>query len=199
MNKNSCIYDFETLSNDVFNGVVVNFAALKFDETRFVSNPYTFEELVESAKFIKFDVEEQVKEYGREIRQSTLDWWKEQGPQAQKQLRPSKDDVSISELYEFLTLELQIQNCDRVYTRGNTFDPILLQTVLKHFNREDPTRFWTIRDTRSIIDGMTYGHKIKNTFIPEGLESKFVHHDPKHDIAMDVMRMQYLVRLLNDD
>jgi len=26
------------------------------------------------------------------------------------------------------------------------------------------------------------------------LEDSFVHHDPIHDIAMDVMRMQYIVR-----
>lgn len=198
MNKNSCIYDFETLSNDAYNGVVVNLAVLKFDETRFVSNPYQFEELVGAAKYIKFNVEEQVKEYGREIRKSTLDWWKEQGPQAQKQIRPSSDDVSISELYEFLTLEVQIQKCDRVYTRGNNFDPVLVGSLLRHFGREDPARFWTVRDTRSLFEGMTYGHNIKSTFIPEGLEDKFLAHDAKHDVAMDVMRFQYLVRLLND-
>jgi len=27
-----------------------------------------------------------------------------------------------------------------------------------------------------------------------GLEESFIHHDPIHDIAMDVMRMQFLVR-----
>ena len=27
-----------------------------------------------------------------------------------------------------------------------------------------------------------------------GLEDKFVAHDAKHDVAMDVMRMQYLVQ-----
>lgn len=193
-----CIYDFETLSNDAFNGVVLNIAAIKFDEKRFNSNPYTFEELVDSAKYMKFNVEEQVRTYGRVIKQSTLDWWREQGPEAQKQVRPSKDDVSIAELYEFLSLEVQIQNCDRVYTRGNTFDPILVATIMQQIGREDPTRWWTVRDTRSLFDGMTYGHGIKSTFIPEGLESKFTAHDAKHDVAMDVMRFQYLARLLSD-
>lgn len=194
----SCIYDFETLSNDAFNGVVLNIAAIKFDEKRFIDNPYTFEELVDSAKYMKFNVEEQVKEYGRAIRQSTLDWWKEQGPEAQKQIRPSPEDVSIRELYEFLSLEVQIQNCDRVYTRGNTFDPILVATIMQQIGRDDPTRWWTVRDTRSLFEGMTYGHGIRSTFVPDDLKEKFVAHDARHDVAMDVMRFQYLARILND-
>ena len=195
---NSCIYDFETLGQDVFDAVAVNLAVLKFDEGRFVKNPYKFEELVDSCKLIKFNVEEQVKEYGRKIQQSTLDWWMQQDKSVQKQIRPSKDDVSISELYEFLSLDIQIQKCDKVYTRGNTFDPILLSSLLRHFQQIDPTKWWVIRDTRSLFEGMTYGHNIKSTFIPEGLEENFIAHDPCHDVAMDVMRFQYLVRLLNN-
>lgn len=195
---NSCIYDFETLGQDVFDAVAVNLAVLKFDEGRFVKNPYKFEELVDSCKLIKFNVEEQVKEYGRKIQQSTLDWWMQQDKSVQKQIRPSKDDVSISELYEFLSLDIQIQKCDKVYTRGNTFDPILLSSLLRHFQQIDPTKWWVIRDTRSLFEGMTYGHNIKSTFIPEGLEQNFKAHDPCHDVAMDVMRFQYLVRLLSN-
>jgi len=194
----SCIYDFETLSQDVFDGVAVNLAGLRFDEDRFIHQPYKFEELVDSCKFIKFDVEEQVKKYDRKIQQSSLDWWKQKDKAAQKLISPSKDDVSIEELYAFVSLELQLQNCDRVYTRGNTFDPILLSSLLRHFDRVDPTKWWVIRDTRSLFEGMTYGHGIKSTFIPEGLEDKFIAHDPCHDVAMDVMRYQHLARILND-
>lgn len=195
---NSCIYDFETLGQDVFDAVAVNLAVLKFDEDRFVKTPYEFEELVDSCKLIKFNVEEQVKEYGRKIQQTTLDWWTQQEKEVRKQIQPSDQDVSISELYEFLSLEIQIQKCDRVYTRGNTFDPILLSSLLRHFQQIDPTKWWVIRDTRSLFEGMTYGHNIKSTFIPEGLEENFKAHDPCRDVAMDVMRFQYLVRLLND-
>lgn len=194
----SCIYDFETLGQDVFDAVAVNLAVLKFDEDRFVKNPYKFDELVDSCKLIKFNVEEQVKEYGRKIQQSTLDWWMQQEKEVKRQIQPSSQDVSISDLYEFLSLEIQIQKCDRVYTRGNTFDPILLSSLLRHFKQIDPTKWWVIRDTRSLFEGMTYGHGIKSTFIPEGLEENFKAHDPCHDVAMDVMRFQYLVRLLND-
>lgn len=196
---NSCIYDFETLGQNVFECPAISLAALRFDEERFTTNPYSYEELLSECKYIKFDVQEQVKEYGRKIEQSSLDWWKEQGPKALKKIQPASDDVSISELYEFLSLDVQVHKCDKVYTRGNTFDPILLKSLLRNFNQTDPAKWWTIRDTRSLFEGMMYGHNISSRFIPEGLEEKFVAHDPCHDIAMDVMRFQHLARILNND
>ena len=196
---NSCIYDFETLGQNVFECPAISLAALRFDEERFITNPYSYDELLSQCKYIKFDVQEQVKEYGRKIEQSSLDWWKEQGPKALKKIQPSADDVSISELYEFLSLDVQVHKCDKVYTRGNTFDPILLKSLLQNFNQTDPAKWWTIRDTRSLFEGMMYGHNISSRFIPEGLEEKFVAHDPCHDIAMDVMRFQHLARILNND
>ena len=59
--SNSIIFDFETLSTNRYNCVVVSLAALKFSEDNFTSgNGYSFNELVESAKLIKFDVNELV-------------------------------------------------------------------------------------------------------------------------------------------
>ena len=195
----SCIYDFETLSQDAFNGVVVNIALLVFDEGRFVNEPYDFLELVNDCTLIKFDVEEQVKKYGRKIQQSTLEWWSKQNKTAQKMLAPSSDDVSIECLYDVLYNDIKLQTCDRVYTRGNTFDPVFLKSVLRHFDKEDPSKWWNIRDTRSLFDGMLWGTNMDSKFIPPGLKDLFIPHDPCHDIAMDVMRFQTLVRELSDD
>jgi len=194
----SCIYDFETLSQDVFTAPVVNLAILVFDESRFLTNPYTFDDLVDSCRLVKFDVEEQVKKYNRKIQKSSLEWWGSLGPHGKKMLLPSEDDVSIESLYDILANEIGMQDFDRVYTRGNTFDPILLKSVLETFGKEDPSKWWVIRDTRSLFEGMTYGHNIKSTFIPDELKESFIAHDPCHDVAMDVMRFQYLVRLIND-
>lgn len=192
----SCIYDYETLSKDMINGVAVNLAAIIFDESRFVKEPYEFEELLEIAHFIKFDVKEQVEKYGRTIQKDTLDWWMKLGPEVRSMIKPSADDVSIELVYEFFKNTLEIQNCERVYTRGNTFDPIITETLHRNIGKVDPVKWWVIRDVRSLFEGMTYGHKIKNNFIPEGLESKFIAHNPIHDIAMDIMRFQYLARVL---
>jgi hypothetical protein len=192
----SIIYDYETLSKDMINGVVVNLAAILFDESRFVENPYEYDELLVSAKFIKFDVKEQVQKYGRTIQKETMDWWMQQDIAARSLIKPSADDVSIDNIHDFFYNTLQIHTCDRVYARGNTFDPILTETLHRNIGKVDPVKWWVIRDVRSLFEGMTYGHNIKNNFIPEGLESKFIAHNPIHDIAMDIMRFQYLARVL---
>lgn len=199
--KDDCvIYDFETLSQNPDDGVAVSLAALTYSESRFIDNPYGYFELVEDAKYVKFAVAEQVRTFGRKIEASTLDWWKKQGADAQAALAPSNIDVTVQFLPEFLQAvvgEQHFGDFNKVYTRGNTFDPLFLKSLLKHSDMEDPFNWWALRDTRSFIDGLAYGEGISNKFVPEGLDELFVAHDPRHDIAMDVMRMQVLVRAIN--
>ncbi len=192
------IYDFETLGQDVQTCAVLSFAILHFDEDRFISeNPYQYKELVDRCHFIKFDVKDQVKNHNRNIESDTLDWWKKQGKEAQKVLKPSEDDQKIEALFPFIVDLYDCKTMKKTYTRGNTFDPILLQSLMKEIGKYDPFPWWTIRDTRSMIDGMLLGSSdMNNKFIPKGLESEFIAHDPRHDIAMDVMRMQVLTRAI---
>lgn len=199
MANNAIIYDYETLSSDPQTGVVLSLAALAFDETRYASaNPYTYEELLDSAQYIKFNVEEQVRVYGRKIQQETVDWWAKQDKAAQHCLAPSADDRSISELSAFLrSLATDPKSIKRVYTRGNTFDPIFTESLLKVLRQSDPYHWGTLRDTRSMIEGLSWGSDLYNGFMVDGLKDKFVKHDPIHDIAMDVMRMQVLVQAIS--
>ena len=53
------------LSQDPVKGVVISFAMLSFDESRFIDKPYSYEELLKNCRMIKFLVDEQVKEYGQ--------------------------------------------------------------------------------------------------------------------------------------
>jgi hypothetical protein len=192
------IYDFETLSQNQIRGVVLSFAMLPFAPSRF-TNPelsYTYEELLSKTKFIKFNVEEQVKKYDRKIEKKTLEWWSQQGDLAKKQLKPSSEDQSISELYSFFVLNKPV-NLDTVYTRGNTFDPVFFQHIIEQTGNTMPYDWWMDRDTRSLIDGLSWGSGMKNSFMPPNCEDKFVHHDPCHDIVLDVMRLQTLVQAIS--
>lgn len=195
---NECvIYDFETLSQDQNKGVVISLALLSYTESRFVSNPYTYEELLDNCKKIKFNVEEQVNKYNRTISKETLGWWKAQNKEAQKQLAPSSKDVSIDLIYDFLIENIDLKNHKKAFTRGNTFDPIFMDSLLKENNRVNPMHWGSIRDTRSYIEGLAFGSTLSNKFIPDGLNEKFVPHDPSHDIVMDVMRMQTLIQVVS--
>ena len=192
--NNCIIYDFETLSQDQQKGVVTSFAMISFSEKRYVDNPYTYEELIDISKYIKFDAEEQVTKFGRKISKETVEWWNEQGEEAKKQIRPSKEDQSIDSFYEFIINNCVCSNIKKAFSRGNTFDPMFLQYLMVDTGHQDPFHWRTVRDTRSMIEGMSFGMNLNNGFTPGELASKFVKHDPRHDIAMDVMRMQLLAQ-----
>lgn len=187
------IYDFETLSQNPVDGVVVSFAMMNFDPNRFADNPYTYQELLDKTHYLKFDVEDQVKNYNRKIEKSTLEWWSRQNKEAQAKLAPSSNDKSIAELHGFFVVN-RATNLNKVYTRRNTFDPIFMTSLMKATGNPEPYNWWDVRDTISYIEGLSYGVELDTGFIPEGLEDKFVKHDPTHDIAMDVMRLQTLVQ-----
>ena len=194
--NNAIVYDFETLGVKPQTAPVVSIALLNFDTTRFLSNPYTYRDLLDAVKVMKFNVEDQVINYGKKIEKDTLDWWSNQSVQAQKQLAPSKLDVGIDACIPWFAANISENETHKVYTRNNTFDPMFLESLCKDTGHPLPYSHWNIRDTKSTIDGMTWGHNIKDNFIPEGLEEHFVAHDPAHDVAMDVMRLQYLADMI---
>ena len=192
------IYDFETLSQNAFDGVVISFAMLNYDPARFEKNPYTYQELLDKCHYMKFDVADQVKTYNRKIQKETVEWWSRQNKEAQKKIGPRSDDKSIADLYDFFVIN-RCTNLKAVYTRRNTFDPVFMTSLMKATGNPEPYDWWSVRDTISYIEGLSYGIEIDTGFIPEGLSEYFVKHDPCHDISMDVMRLQTLVQALSTE
>jgi hypothetical protein len=169
---------------------------MNFDPNRFVDNPYTYQELLDKTHYLKFDVEDQVKRYNRKIEKDSLEWWSRQNKEAQAKLAPSSNDRSIAELYGFFVVNKPV-NLNKVYTRRNTFDPVFMTSLMKATGNPQPYDWWDVRDTISYIEGLVHPQDIKTNFIPEGLEEHFVVHDPCHDIAMDVMRIQTIVQAIS--
>jgi hypothetical protein len=190
------IYDFETLGQDQQKSCIVSFAMITFSEKHYISDPYAFEELVERAHFIKFDVEDQINRYHRKINEETISWWNSLGPEVRKQIMPSPDDKKLSELYDFIKSRTSGMSIKKVYTRGNTFDPMFLQYAMSDIGRPDPFSWRVVRDTRSMIEGMSFGMDLRNDYIPSEVVDKFVKHDPRQDVALDIMRMQLLAQAI---
>lgn len=190
------IFDFETLSQKPENGVVLSLAMMNYDPNRFNTMPYTYQELVDKCHYIKFDVEDQVKKYNRKIEKDTLEWWGKQNETARAKLAPSSEDKSIADLYNFFVVNKPV-NLKKVYTRRNTFDPMFMTSICEATGYPDPYPWWDVRDTISYIEGLVHPQEIKTNFIPEGLEEHFVAHDPSHDIAMDVMRIQTIIQAIS--
>jgi hypothetical protein len=198
MTINNClIFDFETLSKNQQRGVVTSLALLNYSTERFLENPYNFQELLGACHYIKFDIEEQVKKYNRVMDKETIDWWVKQGDEAKKQITPSSDDVSIDRLYDFLLQKVEFSGLKKIYTRGGSFDPNFLESVLADCGKEVPFQWRMMRDTRSFIEGMGIGiPKFQNDFNLKSFEGVFIKHDPRSDIVADVMRMQAMTRLI---
>lgn len=192
------IIDFETLSTDTTNSVALDLSILKFEEKRFFSSPYDFNELVNNSKTIKFDVKEQVKVFGRKISQDTLNWWMTQDKKVRKLIEPSDKDVSIKELPNFLFEENEFDKANFIFCRGTNFDAVLYESLMKSIGKPNPIPYWKWRDTRSLFQGLTYTSDYINInkFIPEEVKPFFKPHSSADDIALDVYRFQFFVRII---
>jgi hypothetical protein len=193
MINDAVIYDFETLSQAPEEAAVVSCAMLSFNMEALQNNGYTYESLLEQTHYIKFNIDDQVKNWNRKIDRSTLEWWQKQSKEALAMLKPSSDDVSISELHPWFVSKTNTKAIKYAFTRNNSFDPVIFSTICRATNNTVPYPWWGIRDTKSFIWGLTYEMGIRDDFIPPDCENKYVKHDPRHDIVFDVMRMQTIL------
>jgi len=200
------IIDFETLGTDIVNGFpVVDCSYMTFDADRFTSdNPYTYEELLDSMQKIKFDVEDYCTRFGYKPSKSTLQWWSTQPPEARKQLKPLPSDLTVEEFADKLVGYLQNNKPNFWWSRGNTFDPLVIYRIFDDINRTDEfaklCKFWALRDIRTYIDAkFDFNPKINNGFVVDEWKDKFVKHDSRHDVTVDILRLQLIIRTNNED
>jgi hypothetical protein len=207
LNNPHFILDYETMGQDVFKVPVINCSYFIFDWARFTSDePYTFNELIKSIKFDKMQVEPQVKA-GCSFNKRDLQWWMDQGEEAQKQIKPSAQDIPVSKFVENLYTYVKGTKIKRWWSRSNTFDPLLLaRNFMDHplMDRDEMHEilpYWLVRDIRTYIDTQFNFTPPRNDFCPiddEALwEQYFVKHNSVHDVAADILRLQKIDRTVN--
>lgn len=192
------MYDIETMGKNTQTCPILSIASYEFDTDRFLTNPYTLEEIVMGSSYVKFDLTSQVTRHGCIVEKDTLEWWKTQGGVAwTSQVEPSSQDAQIEALQPFFEHNYKDQDVP-VFTRGNTFDPVIISAWFKRFDAEEPYKWWNIRDMRSMIEGLSYGADVRNTFMPRGInERDIIKHDPRYDVALDILRYQALVQAIS--
>ena len=199
-------FDFETFGQNTRTCPAINMAYLVVDNDRFVSNnPYTYDELLSKVVVLKLDVQDQVENYGYIVEPSSLEFWSKVSPEAKKQLKPSPNDLTLTNFCDKLLLDLNNYKIDYWWSRSNTFDPAILHRIgddTGYTSKLDyKLKFWKVRDIRTFIDAKTNFSLNHNGFIPVDKaewDQKFKLHDSKHDVTADVLRMQKLYRLEND-
>lgn len=197
---NWLFYDYETLSQDPITAPVVCLAMCVVDTDVMLSDePYLLSTIREESGYVKYNVEEQVDKYNKIIEPRCLDWWKENVDVATRKrlLTPSVEDKSIRNLHTHFSQYVAGRKVDLVFTRGNTFDPIITKVISDYFKNPEPYAWWVIRDTRSFLDGILWGTGIDQKFTPIS-DVKFNLHDPVDDIALDILRLQTAIRSVSN-
>lgn len=97
------------------NAVVLSAGLLHFE----LGVDYTFNNLVESVRFVKFDVKEQVEKYKRSIEKGTVTYWKSLSKEAREHTCiPSDDDYFVSDGLFWLRELADEHPDDMVLSRG---------------------------------------------------------------------------------
>lgn len=205
-NGKHIIFDFETMGNaqEDPNVVVPSLGVLVFDPNEIVP----FDELVKRAIRFKFDIREQRQLFGRTTHLDTLEWWRkpENFDAYNRVIIASGEDISLSELGPRLDEYLRKMDwsaatdgdaCGRVWTRGNAFDGPLMTNIMKYFDYEEAFPFYLLRDVRTKIDAIAelYDDEHPCWGYPRGFTTPdgFVKHIETHDVAVDVLQMQYVM------
>jgi len=157
-------------------------------------NP-SFQDLVDSAFFVKLNVEDQIKRHKRTITPSSIEWWKKQCLNVKtKSVTPSPNDVLIEDGIEMMReWKNQFPNNKDcwVWARGN-LDQLVIDSLEERLNIEPVFHYANWRDVRTAVDFLTGSKKGYCEVDYPGFESYIVtKHDPVHDCAYDIMMLLY--------
>jgi len=194
--------DFETLSEDETKAPVINVSAIIVDKDKMISDtPYITKDIVLVKQF-KLSVDDQVENYGAEVSESTLEFWKKQPKETREQLKPSEDDLTVKqfvkEFIEFLNTEPTLGKC---WARNIKYDFAILKRLFSYAgkNIDDYIDHYMIRDIRSSLDAvMGFADGINLNYCPvtdeEFWNKVFRAHDSRWDVIADVLRYQSVLR-----
>lgn len=200
------IFDMETLGANVLVCPIVDVAYATFEWDKFLDEPYSFMEAVSLIKSLKLSVQDQVENYGCKFTKHDVHWWEKLPKEAKDKLNRTPNDLTVNEFCDTMITYLRNEgNVDYWWSRGNTFDPVILGRVMTYVDKglllNEYLKFHKVRDVRTHIDAK-FNYTTKNGFVPVKDEEKwykyFVAHDSSHDVAADIMRLQAIHRAEHD-
>lgn len=188
------VFDVETLGKDS-SSVILSMACIYFNP----EEKKSYQELKDSAFFVKLDVEDQMKRLHRTTKKSTMEWWAKQCENVRnKSFRPSVEDVTAEEALESMrTWSQQFHNHDKciVWARGN-LDQLVLDSLEEQLEVKPVFYFSRWRDVRTAVDlivGASDGYcKVDYPGFDPALH--VTKHNPIDDCAYDAMMLMYGVK-----
>ena len=139
--------------------------------------------------------------YGYKIHKSDLDWWSSLEPEVRIQIKPTTNDLTLNQFCGKFIDELRDKNVKAWWSRGNTFDPLLLERCFKDVGQRETMKnflkFWRVRDIRTYFDArFNFDKDSDHSFKLQPWSDIFLQHNSIHDIAADILRMQFVERTL---
>jgi len=192
------IIDLETLDTTP-TAAVTNFTCIVFDP----SDMIPFNELVKKAFDVKLDWKSQLS-CGRTTSTSTIEFWKKKENKEAFDLmvKPNEKDINPKDLFSMFYKYLEQQQYDlssksdaHAWSRGNSFDFSILDSLYQSYGEVNPIPYWSHRDIRTAIDSI--GCHIDPTHKNRGYLNNMIDipnmikHDSKCDCARDIMQLQY--------
>lgn len=202
MSKTWVFTDLET--TDVMDSAaIISIGMIAVDFSR----EYTFQELIQSGMHYKFDYKDQIKNHGRTWRQSTIDWWKDQGESAKEVL--TVDDKSYNIKYLPNMINGFIKNCRNdkdleiddttFWASGGPMDYNILRHIyVTLFNKHEddmPWKFWNLRDRRTALH-FGIGEERGKFELSEEYLPGFIPHNALHDACADVIKFQEMFKMM---
>jgi hypothetical protein len=147
MAKTDLMLDLETLALGT-QPTILTMGVCKFDP---LGNELTNPEM--EVFYVRIDLESQ-EVIGREVNDSTVEWWGKQSPEAQEEAlgdsTPDNPRYTIQEAFD--KLYKFCWGAKRVWSNGSIADVVWAETAFKQLGRTTPWKFWEVRDVRTAFD-----------------------------------------------
>lgn len=187
------MFDIETLGIESTT-VVLSAGIIFFNPEK--DKDISYNELVGRGLFVKFDAQEQIKEYGRTVSKSTLEWWEKQGKwQKDNALIPSDNDVSVNKgfnrIHSYIDKNMKQNNMTWdntiIWARGS-LDQMAIDSLANKAVIQPIAYFNKWRDVRTAVDLLTGSNNGYCEVDNLNMSDVYKHH-PVHDCAYDILML----------
>lgn len=132
---------------------------------------------------LRIDVDSQISQWDRKTDEHTIRWWGNQSPEAQEEAMGLDGRIPLENALDKLIEIAQL--CSHVWSKGPTFDIVMLENAIEQTGRRIPWKFWNVRDARTV-----YG-------LCPTLDTRLNGHIALDDCRNQIVLLQEAFRMLN--
>lgn len=183
------VFDVETLDVES-TAVVLSIGAVYHDG----NSPLSYQAMIDSGLFVKFDVREQVSSLKRTRSKDTMEWWSKQSIEARRaSLIPNDSDLDavtgIEVVRKWFSKIPDYKN-EIIFARGS-LDQMCTESLIRSIGAEQIVSYASWRDVRTGIE-LLY-EKTRNGYVDVDVNQvkdysrgNVLRHHPTHDSAEDL-------------